>query len=291
MLFLATLIFGANYSIAKVVMDDHHLLPLGFILLRVLAAMVLFWIFHAVSIRERLRREDLGLVVLCAIFGIAVNQTFFFTGLKYSTPINASLILTTTPILVLLISAVLLGESITRSKLLGIGCGAFGAILLITYGKDVSFTRQRMLGDLMILVNAASYGLYLVLVKRLMARYHPVTVVKWVFTFGFFMVIPIGYGQVLEAKWSEFTTPIWLSFIYVLLFTTFLAYLLNAYAIKEVSPSVVSIYMYLQPFLATLIALMMGKDQLTFIKVISGLLIFAGVFLVSRSSAAARPLG
>lgn len=288
MLFLATLIFGANYSIAKVVMDDHHLLPLGFILLRVLAAMILFWIFHAVAIRERIRRQDLGLVFLCAIFGIAVNQTFFFTGLKYSTPINASLILTTTPILVLLISAGLLGEPVTRLKLLGIGCGAFGAILLIAYGKDISFTRQRMLGDLMILINAASYGLYLVLVKRLMAKYHPVTVVKWVFTFGFFMVIPIGFGQVLEARWSEFTMTIWLSFVYVLIFTTFLAYLLNAYAIKEVSPSVVSIYMYLQPFLATLIALMMGKDQLTFIKVVSGLLIFAGVFLVSRPSPVAR---
>lgn len=281
LLFLVTLIFSANYSIAKIVMDDDYLQPLGFILLRVLAAMTLFWLFHLFFVRERVRRRDLGLLFLCGLFGVGINQPFFFTGLRYSTPINASLILTTSPILVLLISAALLGEAITRLKLLGILLGAAGAITLIAYGKSLNVTRTQMFGDLLIVVNASSYGLYLVLVKKLMSKYHPVTVVKWVFTFGFLMVLPLGYGEVMAADWSSFSTGIWLAIGYVLVFTTFLAYLLNAYALTLVSPSVVSIYIYLQPFLTTLIALAWGKDQLTAVKVAAGLLIFAGVYLVS----------
>ena len=280
-LFLVSLIFGANYSIAKIVMDDNYLQPLAFILLRVASGLFLFWIFHRFFVQERIERKDLRLLFLCAVFGVAINQTFFFAGLKLTTPINASLILTTTPILVLLISAGVLKEKITWIKLLGISLGATGAVLLITYGQNLHFSQQGLKGDLLVLINACSYALYLVLVKKLMKKYHPLTVVKWVFFFGFFLVLPVGWKQLQEADWHQFSPGIWVAVIYVLVFTTFLAYLLNAYALAAVSPSIVSIYIYLQPFLATIIALALGKDQLTLVKVLAGGLIFMGVFLVS----------
>ena len=291
-LFLVALIYGGNYSIAKVVMDDDYLLPLPFILLRVSTAMVLFWMVHLLFIREKIRRADLGRFFLCGLFGVAVNQMFFFKGLDLTTPINASLIMTMTPILVLLISALLIGEKITGRKLLGIAIGALGAALLVAYGQKIRFDQEVMMGNAFIFVNATSYGIYLVLVKRLMERYQALTVVKWVFTIGLVMVIPFGWRGLMATDWLRFTPVIWMSVLYVLLGTTFLAYLLNALALRVVNPSVVSIYMYLQPLLATIIALLMDKDELDLVKVVAGAAIFAGVYLVSlpaRRAGSAAP--
>ena len=280
-LFLVALIYGANYTIAKEVMGGGYLPPLVFILLRVSSGVLLFSLFHQALVRERVERADLGRLALCGLFGVALNQMLFFTGLNWTTPINASLIMTTTPVLVLIASSVLLGERITKKKVLGIALGAAGAILLITYGERLSFARQGFWGDLLIFLNASAFGIYLVLVKRLMAKYHPITVVKWAFTFGILFVIPFGGPGLMEVEWARFTPGIWLAVLYVLLCTTFLAYFFNAYALSVVNPSVVSIYIYLQPLLATLIALAFSRDQMTIVKLLAALLIFTGVYLVS----------
>ena len=281
-LFIVALLYGANYSIAKIVLDDEYIQPLGFIILRVLSGLILFWFFHQMFIREKVMRKDFGLLFLCAIFGVAINQMFFFMGLKYTTPINASLIMMTTPILVLITSAILIKEKVTWIKLIGIGLGITGAAFLIGYGKEISFAPKRLLGDMMIFINASSYGIYLVIVKKLMIRYHPITIVKWVFTFGIFLVLPFGVQDLQVVEWESFTRTIWLAVVYVLIGATFLTYLLNAFALKIVNPTVVSIYIYLQPLLATLIALMMEKDELDLIKILAGILIFFGVYLVSK---------
>lgn len=280
-LFTVALLYGGNYSIAKIVMDDNHIQPRGFILLRVISGIVFFWTFHFFFIREKIHKKDLFLIGLCGLFGVAINQIFFFSGLKLTTPINASLIMTTTPMLVLLISAIIIKEKITSRKILGIIIGASGAILLITYGRKIQFNQTQMLGDLMILTNAVSYGIYLVLVKTLMKRYHPLTVIKWIFTFGIIYILPFSYHEFTAVNWGSFDTTIWLAILYVLIGATALAYFLNAYALKLVNPSMVSIYIYLQPLLASLIALGLGKDQLTIEKIIAGILIFLGVYFVS----------
>ena len=282
-LFAVALIYGANYTIAKSVLDDGYIKPLGFILLRIATGILLFALVHRIFIRESIKRKDLPLLVLCGLFGAAINQMFFFMGLEKTTPINASLIMTTTPILVLLISSVMLKERITSRKILGILVGAIGAIILILYGQQINFNRNGMVGDFMIMINATSYAIYLVLVKYLMKKYHPITVVMWVFVFGAIFAIPFGIGQFNEIEWSSFTSWIWIAVAYVLIFTTFFAYLLNAYALKTVQASTVSIYIYLQPLLATLIAVLVSSDQLVPLKAVSGLLIFIGVYLVSST--------
>lgn len=281
-LFLVALLYGGNFSIAKLVMDDNYIQPLGFIVMRVTSGLVLFWFFHQLFVREKIERKDFPLIFLCAVFGVAINQMFFFSGLKYTTPINASLIMTTTPILVLLTSAIIIKEKITRQKMLGIALGAIGAILLISYGKELSFKQSQILGDVLIFINASSYGIYLVLVKKLMKRYHPITVVKWIFTIGIFMVLPFGAKDLTVVEWTNLPSLIWFAIAYVLIGATFLTYLMNAFALKIVNPSVVSIYIYLQPLLATVIALTMQKDELDEVKILAGILIFFGVYLVSR---------
>jgi drug/metabolite transporter (DMT)-like permease len=276
-------IYGGNYSIAKIVMDDGYLHPFAFILLRGAIGMLLFWFFHALFVRERVERRDLPLLAICGLLGIAINQLFFFAGLRLTTPINASLIMTTTPILVLVASAIMLGEVVNGRKIIGITLGALGAIFLIAYGERIQLATNGFMGDLMIIVNASAFGIYLVISKPLTQKYHPITIVKWAFTFGFLGILPFGFQPIQETRWATFPTEVWASIAYVLVGTTFFAYLLNAYALKHVNASVVSIYIYLQPLVATVIALSIGKDQLDLVKAGSGCLIFIGVFLVSRN--------
>jgi len=279
-LFLANLFYAINYTVAKEVMPD-FIQPFGFILLRVSIALVLFCFLHRWMIAEQVARGDYLLLAICGLFGVAVNQLMFFKGLNWTTPINASLIIITTPIFVLVGSTLVLGEGLTIRRALGIVLGGIGATVLILYGQSVPKGTNGLLGDLFILVNACSYAIYLVLVKSLLEKYHPLTVVRWVYTFGLVLVIPFGLHELRAIEWSTFTAGIWYSVAFVVVGATFLAFLFNAYAIKILNPTILSTYIYAQPLLATMIALVFAKDVLTLEKILAGGLIFAGVFLVS----------
>lgn len=255
--------------------------PFGFIVLRGIGAVLLFWLLHALTMREKVENRDLPKIALCAVFGIALNQMLFFKGLSITTPINAAIIMTSTPVLVLLSASILLREKITLSKIGGIVAGITGALLIILVGKDFSFGSETMPGDAMVFINASSYGVYLVIIKPLMKKYHPLTVIKWVFLFGFFMVLPFGYRQALEIEWTAMPPRIIAGVAFVIICLTFLAYLLNSFALSRVSPSTVSIYIYSQPLFATSIAIFLGNDSLTALKIIAAFLIFSGVYLVS----------
>jgi len=289
-LLIVALIYGGNYVVAKIVMEGGFLSPLPFILLRALSATVLFWLVFAVVRPGQVDRKDLPRLMLCGLTGIAVNQMFFFTGLNWTSSVNASLIMTMTPILVLVASAFLLGERITPQKLIGIGFGAAGAILLIGYGQEIRFGGKGLWGDLMVLANACSFGLYLVLIKPLMQKYNAVTVMSWVFTFGLLVVIPFGLPGFLKTDWQVFTPGAWWAVAYVVFLVTFLVYFLNGMALKEVSPSIVSIYIYLQPLVAGFLSVILGKEVIDRTEVISTLLIFSGVFLVSGLGKPSRQL-
>lgn len=277
----ANVIYGLNYSIAKDVMPD-YILPFGFIFCRVLGALSLFWLVHSFNY-EKVAKRDFLLLAICGFFGVAANQLMFFYGLNITTPINAGIIMTSNPILVLIASAIILKNRITKTKLAGIFLGITGALLLLLFKTDFSFGSETLLGDLFIFLNALSYGIYLVIAVPLMRKYSPITVIKWVFTFGFIFVLPFGFNQFIEIEWDLFKTDIWLKFGFVIIGTTFLAYLFNIYGLKKLSPSVVSTYIYLQPLLATVFAIWAGKDSLDWIKIAAAVLIFSGVYLVSKT--------
>ncbi|WP_462280795.1 DMT family transporter [Salinivirga cyanobacteriivorans] len=276
----ANLIYGVNYSVAKWIMPD-YVSPFALVVMRAIGGVLLFWTFASFGVKEQVKRKDLYRLALCGMFGVAFNQMMFLAGLNFTTPIDASIIMTANPIVVLIAALVLLGERITWRKTLGIILGGSGAILLITSGGNVSLDSEHFVGNLLMLGNTSSYAMYLVLVKPLMKKYHPLTVIKWVFLFGSFIIIPVGFGQFSTTDFSNFTTEVWLSIGYVVIFTTFFAYLLNIVAMKWVSPTLASTYIYSQPVIASVVAIIMLQDHLTWLKVISTGLVFAGVYFVN----------
>lgn len=278
-LMAVSLIYGANFTLAKQVMPL-YIQPYGFILLRVVFATAMFWL-SGLMIKETVARKDFPRLMACGLFGVALNQLWFFKGLSITSPINASLLMIVTPILVLLFAVVGKQEKITWRKLLGIVLGTAGASAIILYSDAATNKEASILGDLYVFLNAAAYGVFLVLVKPLMSRYHPFTVIKWVFFFGLIPVIPMGYDELAMVDWQQLDFTAWLIVGYVLLFTTYLAYGLNVYAMRSVAPSVVGYYIYVQPVCATGIALAMGSDELTWVKVVAGLVTFVGVYLAT----------
>jgi drug/metabolite transporter (DMT)-like permease len=254
-LLIVALVYGGNYLVAKGLMPN-LIGPSGFIVLRVLGGGGLFWLVRAViryqrGTWERIDRSDVWRLFACGTTGVAANQLLFFNGLNVTSPVNASLIMTINPVLVLLISAAMLGTKITGRKMLGIAIGGAGAVALLILGAQQTNVHASWQGDLMILINATSYGFYLVLVKPLMVKYKPLTVISWVFLFGALWVLPIGAQQAWAIDWAAFEPQHWQGLAYVVLATTFMVYLLNIFALRHVQPTVVSIYIYLQPLLAT----------------------------------------
>ncbi|MFY9311202.1 MAG: EamA family transporter [Bacteroidia bacterium] len=281
-LLIVNVIYGANYSIAKEVMPA-YVQPFAFVLMRVAGAAVLFWLVSAVFIKEKLDKKDLPKIVLLALFGVTINQLLFLKGLSLTTPINASIIMISNPIVVLIFAAIALKEKISFGKIAGIALGISGALLLLLFNKSFSFGSDTITGDAMVLINSLSWAGYIILVKPLMKKYNTFTIVKWVFLLGTVFVLPFGYGEFTEIKWGLLPSPIWWDIAFVVIGTTFIAYILNTYALRSLSPSVVSIYIYLQPFLATLIAIFYyHNDELDARKLTSGILIVLGVYLVSR---------
>lgn len=288
-LLIVALLYGANYSIAKVAMPT-YIGPFGIIFVRVIFGTLLFFIFDLINGSEKIKykRDYLRLAGL-SLIGITINQLMFFKGLNLTTPISASVIMTSSPIIVLIASYFILKERITINKMLGIALGATGAILMIGI-NGFSFSSDTFLGNFFVLINAISFSTYLVLVKPLMMRYKPLTIIKWVFFFGMIIVIPIGLKEFLLVDWYSFPAKAWYSLLYILLGTTFFAYLLNTWALQFVSPSVVGYYIYLQPVFATLVAFAIRGDRITINEILYASLIFVGVYLVSiRRSKGERP--
>ncbi|NNF02427.1 MAG: DMT family transporter [Bacteroidia bacterium] len=280
----ANLIYGANYLIAKEVMPE-YLEPFAFIALRVSVAAVIFLALAYFLVKEKkVERKDKRMLLICAVFGVATNQLLFFKGLSITTPINAALMMTTNPVLVLLLAAVILKEKISLSKISGIVLGISGALTLILFGREFHYKDSTLLGDAMVFLNSLAFGLYLVLVKPLVQKYHPLTVMKWVYMFGIFMVWPFGFNEVSQTNFSTFPPEIWLGIAYVIIAVTVIAYTLNIFGLLKLSPSTVSTYIYSQPAFATLFSIIFGKDHPNLLHLLAAVLIFSGVYLVSRPS-------
>lgn len=280
-LFIVTLIYAGTFTIAKEVMPV-YVAPSAFILMRVMVATVCIFIFHSATIKERVtNRADIKKLFVCACFGVAFNMLLFFKGLSITTPINGAVLMMNTPIFVVVFAALLLKEKMSFIKIIGILIAAFGAMLLMG-GTQFSFSGETVLGDIFISLNAIIYAFYLVYAKSLMQKYHPLTVTLWSFLFGMFLVLPFGIQDFMKIQWHLFTPTVWASVIFVTVGSTFITYVLNAYALRHASSSLVGSYIYLQPVLAVIIALMLGKDSLSWQKTFYILVIFAGVLMVNQ---------
>ena len=263
--------------------------PSAFVFIRLIFGTLLFWLIKF-FIKEKVKRIDLFRLAFCGMLGAAANQLLFFNGLNLTSPIDASIIITSVPVIVLVFSVILLKEKITTNKVLGIMIGGLGAILLITYGNNSGGTSSNF-GNLLIFLNTCCYGLYLVIVKPLMKKYHPITIISWVFLFGFFFMFPFGISDFISTKFSGFDMNTYLVIGFVVIFTTFFAYLFNIYALKYVSPTVNSSYVYVQPavsfIMVSIYAYVLMHEEyaqdINLIKILSCVLVVSGVYLISRS--------
>ncbi|MCI2229900.1 DMT family transporter [Polaribacter sp. MSW13] len=279
---IATLIYGVTFTIAKDVMPT-YVKPYAFILLRVSGATLVFWTVGLFVRSKKIDKGDYKKILLASFFGITLNMLAFFKGLSLTTPISASVMMVTSPIMVLVFSSILIKKAIGKQRILGVFIGLVGTILLITYGNSAEGNNTNSnWGNFLVFINAASYGLYLVLAKNLISKYHPVVFVKWLYLFGLFFVIPFGYGELTEIVWQEIPSNIYWNIGFVVIFTSCITYLFNLYGLSKLKPTTVSVFIYLQPVIATIYALIVGSDSLNLVKICATLLIFLGVYLVTK---------
>tara|TARA_R110002072_G_scaffold138721_2_gene282162 strand:+ start:4500 stop:5393 length:894 start_codon:yes stop_codon:yes gene_type:complete len=278
----ATTIYGINHTIAKGVMPT-YVKPFGFIFLRLFGATLLFWGISFFGPKEKLERRDWGRLLVCAFFGMGINMLSFFKGLDLSTPINSAVLITITPILVVILSALFIKEKITLQRGIGVFLGLIGALALILFGAEIRQDATNIpLGNMLFIVNATSYGLYLILVKKLLEKYHPFTLMKWMFGIGFIITLPITYTEFKEIQWSHLPVEALGAIAFVIIGTTFLTYLFNVFALTQLKASTVGVFMYLQPLIGIIFAIVAGKDHLTLVKFLAIVLVLIGVYLVSK---------
>ncbi|AFL81044.1 putative permease, DMT superfamily [Aequorivita sublithincola DSM 14238] len=275
-------IYGVNHTIAKGLMP-HVIQPFGFIVLRVGGAALLFWLLSLFTKSEKIDRKDWWRILACAVFGMVLNMLMFFKGLSLSTPINSAVSMTITPVLLLLLTALILRERITWIKTAGIIFGLSGALVLILFQEKTQNNAPNIpLGNLLFVLNAISYSFYLILVKPLVSKYKAVTLLKYFFLIAFFINLPVGYSEFIQVEWMQLTSSeIW-QMVFVVVATSFLTYLFNIFALKQLSPSTVGVFIYLQPVVATIFAVLAGADSLNALRIGAASLIFVGVFLSTR---------
>ncbi|MEJ2113148.1 MAG: DMT family transporter [Flavobacteriaceae bacterium] len=279
---LATSIYGLNHTIAKGLMPT-YVKPFGLILVRVIGASILFWSISLFGPKEKIAVRDWKRLFICAFFGMGINMLAFFKGLSLSTPVNSSIIITISPILVFLMSALIVKEKITLLRYLGIALGFTGALALIFFSNETQQNAPNIpLGNILFIVNSSTYGLYLILVKPLTNKYHPFTIMKWLFLLGVFINFPVAISEFIEIEWSSLPFEAIWKICFVVVGTTFLTYLLNIFALKELKASTLSVFIYLQPIIGILYAIINGADSLNSLKIITALFIFSGVYLVSK---------
>lgn len=277
---LVSIIYGVTFTIAKDVMPA-YIDAYGFILLRVGGSVLLFWSVWLFMPKEKIDWNDFPRIIGAAFFGVAFNMLTFFKGLSLTSPISAAVIMVSTPMIVLTLSAIIMKERMQKRKVFGIILGLIGTAFLILYGKSIGNATNAGLGNFLVLVNAISYGFYLIVVKKLMDKYNAFTFVKWIYLFGFLMVLPFGWNEFQAVNWAAVPEVIGWKIGFVVIFSTFFTYLLNLLSMKELKPTTVAVFIYLQPLFATIFAIGLGKDELSLVKIGSALLIFTGVYLVT----------
>ena len=279
----ATTIYGLNHTIAKVVMPD-YIGAFGFILLRVSGAALLFWTVSIWLPKETINRSDYVRIACAAFLGMCINMLMFFKGLELSTPINSGVIVTLTPIIVLILSSFFLDERFTLIKLLGVVLGFSGTLFLILYGTSGKALNAPNipLGNSLLFINASSFAAYLIVIKPLARKYHPITLMKWMFLLGILMNFPVAQKEFFAVSWGQLSFDVIWRMTFVVVGTTFLTYVLNLFALRTLPASTIGVFVYLQPIIAIIYAVTTGNDTLDLIKIMACFLVFAGVYLVSK---------
>ncbi len=282
---IANILFAVNMPVSKYLLPS-HVTPEGLTLLRMLFACIMFWVTSLFMKHEKVPFKDLVLLFICALCGIAINQSLFIGGLNRTSPVDASIIATAGPIYVMLLAALILKEPITGRKIAGVAMGVTGGVLLILSSTHSTSQSSDLQGDLLIVFSNFMYSIYVVLSRPLSQRYSAVTIMKWMFLFSSVVLFPFMYDEVLITPAFNRNVTDWKemgAILYVLLGATFIPYLLIPMSLKRLRPTTVSMYNYIQPIVASMIAVLIGQDSFTIMKGFSAILVFTGVYMVTQS--------
>lgn len=279
--FSTAIIYGVSYTVAKDVMPV-YVQPYALIFFRVFGSAILFWISSLFIKSQKIERKDYPRLIVCALFGTSVNMLFFYKGLSTASSIVSSAIAVATPLMVFVFSMILLKEKLVKTKIIGLIVGLVGAFILITHKEDAEGLSGSIIGNFYVFLNASFYGLYLVIVTKLLKKYNPLHIIKWMYTISIFFVLPFAYSELLLIDWVMMPGNIYFELLFIVVFTTFINYLFNLFALTQIKPTTVSVFVYLHPVFASIYALLVGSDTLSFVKVSTTILICLGVYLVTR---------
>lgn len=285
-------IFGFNIIFCKGIAAANCMSPTALITFRTLGAAALFWLISIFAPREKVNPKDLGMIVLAALMGITIPQYTFLTAVTCTTTIDTSILSSLTPIMTMFFAAIFLKEPITWKKAGGVAASFAGVILLIFNSAHTpgAVDHTQPLGVIMLLLNTLCFAFYLGKFRPLIARYSPLTFMKWTFLVAFVVSIPFSFSEILhDIDYASIPRDVLLKILYLILFATFIAYFLLPVAQKRIRPTLISLYSYLQPIIATIVSVIIGTDILTWQKLIAIALVFSGVAIVNNSRAAATP--
>lgn len=285
----AETMWGLMAPIGKFILSGAVITPLLMTDFRMIGAACLFWIASLFTQPEHVNHKDMLSLFFAALFGIVFNQGTYIFGLGMTSPINASIVTTSLPILTMVIAAIYLREPITGKKLLGVFMGAVGALLLILSGQPMSGGQSGSIGgDLLCLFAQFCFSLYLVFFKGLIGKYSPITLMKWMFTYASICLIPFSYTEIVQLDWSLLDYKVIAGLVMVVFCATFISYLLIPIGQKNLRPTVTSMYNYLQPIVASILAVAWGMDSYNALKIVAVILVFSGVFFVTQSKSRAQ---
>lgn len=280
----SNVMWGLMSPVSKLVMATGLVTPFLLTGCRIFGAAVLFWLLSAFMPREHVPAKDLARLAGAGMLGIMLNQGSFIFGVGLTSPGEASIITTTMPMWVMLLAALFLKEPITLKKAGGIALGATGAVMLVAGGMTTGKAGSNpLLGDILVLTAQLSYALYLTLYRNFIRRYSLVTLMKWMFTFAAIVSLPITAREFATAPWGEFSAEVWTGIAFVVLFATFIAYICIMVGQKNLRPTIVGMYNYVQPIVASVLGVVLGLDRFNTLKVVAVVLIFLGVYLVTIS--------
>ena len=291
-MFTANFLWGIMSPISKSIFLTGVISAFSLTNMRMVGAAAFFWIASLFMPRESVTKRDLLLLFAASLFGITLNQGFFVVGLSYTTPIDASVVASLTPIITMILAAFIQKEPMTGKKVIGEFMGLTGALILILDGAGStsggSLSGGRVMGDLFCLIAEVSFAIYYVAFKGLISRYTPVTLMKWMFLFATICCLPIGGSEVMSIPFAQLDSTIYLDLFFVIFGATFLSYMLVSVGQKRLRPTIVSMYNYTQPIVASLLAIWWGMDSFDVMKGFAILLVFLGVYVVTTSKSRAQ---
>lgn len=285
--FAANILFGLNNPVSRSLMPE-IIDPIALTYFRILGGASLFWISALFIKPEKIPFKDIVLLFFAAFFSLTANQIPFFIGLSKTSPIDASIVVTTLPIVSMLLAAIIIKEPITFKKALGVIVGASGALFLILNENVAHVGQGNLTGNIIVFCAVISFSLYLNIFKNLIPKYSPFTIMRWMFLFAGIQCYPFCHNAIAGFDPGLLTGTVLWRVAYIVFFASFISYLLLAVGQKMLLPTTLSMYNYVQPIIASLVAIFMGLDAIGYEQIVATVLVFVGVYIVTQSKTRAQ---